>query len=124
MSHFTKGETKISNLELFKSVAKSMGLKISDKKRIETPYYTADCEFVVTDGRNGKFGIIKEAENDYRIGMDDWNNSIVDIVGPQAGKLNRTYQVELYKKETEALGGLIVEESIDDKGFAYLRISV
>jgi len=90
MSHWTLGKTKISDKGLLEEVAMDMGLQISRRGRMKGEYAgTIDCEFVISDGQGGELAVVKGDDGNYFIQMDNYYNSICDIVGQDAALLTR-----------------------------------
>jgi hypothetical protein len=125
MSHWVLGKTKITDPDLLESVAMDMGLQIERKKEMEGEYTgTIDCEFVVSDGRGGKLAVVKGDDGDHFIQMDNYYNSICEVVGENGALLTRDYQTELHKREAQAMGGVIASQEIDAQGYVYMEVSI
>ena len=126
MSHWTRGRTKITDPDLLESVAMDMGLQINRSSKMTGEYTgTIDCEFVIADGRGGELAIVKgEEEGTYQVQMDNYYNSICDVVGENAALLTREYQTELHKREAQAMGGVIASQTVDAQGYVFLEVSV
>jgi hypothetical protein len=84
---------------------------------------TIKCEFVVSDGHGGELAVVKDGE-DYAIQMDNYYNSICDIVGEDAALLTREYQTAIHKREALALGGVIASQEVDSQGYVFLEVTV
>lgn len=124
MSHWTRGKTKIKDAQLLRDVAMELGLQVKEQKKLHGNWAgTIDCEFVVTDGQGGELAVVKDGE-DYAIQMDNYYNSICDVVGQDAALLTRDYQTELHKREAQLLGGVIASQEVDSQGFVYLEVNV
>lgn len=119
MSHLTRGKTKISDLFVLKKVAKSMGLKVREDKRAYQSHYNEDvpCEFVIEDGWGGSLGIQEEAKGEYRVVMDNYNNSICKVAGPDGRNLTREYTVEAYRSKVALMGGVVENEVKAEDGW-------
>lgn len=125
MSHWTRGRTKITDKDLLEEVAMDMGLQIKRTKRMHGDYAgSIDCEFVVSDGRGGELAVVKDAKGEYYIQMDNYYNSICDVVGEDANLLTRDYQVALHKREVQMMGGIIASQEIDNQGYVFLEVSI
>lgn len=126
MSHWVLGKTKITDKGLLEQVAMDMGLQIQYKSKMKGEYAgTINCEFIVSDSQGGELAVVKGAEPDtYAIQMDNYYNSICDLVGENAGLLTREYQTELHKREAQAMGGVIASQEVDANGYVYLEVSV
>ena len=125
MSHWTLGKTKISDKALLEEVAMGMGLQIEHKKRMRGVYTDdIDCEFVVSDGRDGELAVVKGEDGNYFIQMDNYGNPICSVVGENGALLTREYQTELHKREAQIMGGVIASQETDAQGFVYLEVSI
>jgi hypothetical protein len=125
MSHWTRGKTKITDPNLLEEVAMDLGLTIKRSKRMEGEYAgTIDCEFIVSDGRGGELAVVKDDKGEYFIQMDNYYNSICDVVGENAALLTREYQTALHKREAQMMGGIVTSESIDNQGYVFLEVTV
>jgi hypothetical protein len=123
MSHLSRGRCKITDLFTLQEVAKSMGLKVVEKKKMHGNYIgTVNCEFVVTDGRGGELAVVKTSEEEYEIQMDNYYNSICEVVGNNGSLLTRDYMTEVHKKEAQLLGGIIASQEVDVQGYVYLEV--
>lgn len=122
MSHLSRGRTKIKDLFTLREVAENMGLKIKEKKRMHGRYIgDISCEFVVTDGK-GELAVVETGNDEYEIQMDNWSNSICDVVGHNGDLLSRDYMTEVHKKEAQLLGGIIASQEVDDQGYVFLEV--
>ena len=125
MSHLSRGRCKIKDLFTLREVAKSMGLKVVEKKKLHGSYIgTIDCEFVLTDRKGGELAVVQTGNEEYEIQMDNYYNSICEVVGDNGGKLTRDYMTEVHKKEVQLLGGIIASCEVDVQGFVYLEVAV
>ena len=125
MSHWTLGKTKITDKGLLEQVAMDMGLQIEHKNKMTGDYTgTIDCEFIVSDGRGGELAVVKDEKDEYFIQMDNYYNSICDVVGEDATLLTREYQTELHKREAQAMGGVIASQQVDSKGYVFLEVTI
>jgi hypothetical protein len=125
MSHWVVGKTKISDKGLLEEVAASMGLKVKHVGEMHGDYAgSINCEFVVADGKGGELAVVKGSNGDYYIQMDNYYNSICDIVGEDATLLTREYQTELHKREAQLMGGVIVSQEVDSSGYVFLEVSI
>ena len=125
MSHWTLGKTKISDKGLLEEVAMDMGLQISRRGRMEGEYAgTIDCEFVISDGQGGELAVDKGDDGNNFIQMDNYYNSICDIVGQDAALLTREYQTELHKREAQMMGGVIASQEVDSQGYVFLEVNI
>jgi hypothetical protein len=125
MSHWVRGKTKITDKGLLEEVAMEMGLQVSHQSKMHGEYAgTVDCEFVVSDSRGGELAVVGGEDGDYFIQMDNYYNSICDVVGQNAALLTREYQTEIHKRESVAMGGVIASEEVDAKGFVFLEVSM
>lgn len=124
MSHWTRGKTKIKDKQLLKDVALDLGLRVEEKTKMRGEYAgTVKCDFIVSDGRGGELAVVQDGE-DYLIQMDNYYNSICDVVGNDAALLTREYQTELNKREAQMLGGVIAKQEVDAQGYVYLEVNV
>jgi len=125
MSHWTLGKTKISDKGLLEEVAMDMGLQISRRGRMKGEYAgTIDCEFVISGGQGGELAVVKGDDGNYFIQMDNYYNSICDIVGQDAALLTREYQTELHKREAQMMGGVIASQEVDSQGYVFLEVNI
>jgi hypothetical protein len=124
MSHLSKGTCKIKDLFTLREVAKGMGLKVVEKKKLQGDYIgNIKCEFVVSDGKGGELAIVESGQsNEYEIQMDNYYNSICDTVGQNGNLLSREYMTEVHKKEAQLLGGVIASQEVDAQGYVYLEV--
>ena len=126
MSHWTKGKTKITDKGLLEEVAMGLGLQIQHTSSMVGEYAgKIDCEFVVADGQGGELAVVKgDRPGEYAIQMDNYYNSICDIVGENAALLTRDYQTELHKREAVAMGGVIAAQEVDAQGYVFLEVNI
>ena len=124
MSHLSKGSCKIKDLFTMKEVAMEMGLQVEEKKTMRGEYIgNIKCEFVISDGRGGVLAIVESAqEGEYEIQMDNYYNSICEVVGSNGDLLSREYMTEVHKKEAQLLGGVIANQEVDNQGFVFLEV--
>lgn len=125
MSHWTLGTTRIKDKDLLEEVAMDLGLVVEHKTRMEGEYAGAiNCEFVVSDGQGGELAIVGTGDGNYAVKMDNYFNSICDVVGDDGALLTREYQVELHKREALAMGGVIASQTENSEGFVFLEVSI
>lgn len=125
MSHWTRGKTKITDKELLEEVAMELGLQIKHQNKMQGDWAgTIDCEFVVSDGQGGELAVVKDSKNEYYIQMDNYYNTICDVVGEDAKLLTREYQTAIHKREAQMMGGIVTSEEVDSKGYVYLEVTV
>lgn len=125
MSHWTKGKTKITDPDLLEEVAMGLGLQIHRRSRMEGEYTdTINCEFVVADGQGGELAVVKGKDDNYFVQMDNYYNTICDVVGDNGALLTREYQTELHKREAQMMGGIIASQEVDAQGFVFLEVNV
>ena len=125
MSHWTRGKTKITDPTLLEEVAMDLGLQIKHQGKMEGDYAgTIKCEFVVADGQGGELAVVKGADGNYFIQMDNYYNTICDTVGKDGALLTREYQTELHKREAQMMGGVIASQEVNAEGFVFLEVTV
>ena len=125
MSHWVRGKTRISDKGLLEEVAMEMGLQVKHQSTMHGEYAgNIDCAFVVSDSQGGELAVVKGENGDYFIQMDNYYNSICDVVGQDAALLTREYQTEIHKRESMAMGGVIASQEIDAQGFVFLEVSI
>jgi len=101
------------------------GLQIKHQSKMEGEYAgSIDCEFVVSDGQDGELAVVKGEDGNYFIQMDNYYNTICDVVGENGSLLTREYQTELHKREAQMMGGVIASQEIDAQGFVFLEVSI
>ena len=125
MSHWTRGKTKITDPNLLEEVAMGLGLQIHRKSRMEGEYTGGiKCEFVVADGQGGELAVVKGEDDNYFVQMDNYYNTICDVVGENGALLTREYQTELHKREAQMMGGVIASQEVNAEGFVFLEVNV
>ena len=125
MSHWTKGKTKIKDKKLLEEVAMEFGLQVKHQSKMHGDYTESiKCEFVVADGQGGELAVVKGADDNYFIQMDNYYNTICDVVGENGALLTREYQTELHKREAQMMGGVIASQEVNAEGFVFLEVNV
>lgn len=125
MSHWTLGKTKIADKGLLEEVAMEMGLQVEHRSKMVGEYAgTVACEFVVSDGNGGELAVVKGKDDSFFIQMDNYYNTICDVVGENGALLTREYQTELHKKEAQMMGGIIASQEVDAEGYVFLEVTV
>lgn len=96
MSHFTKLNVEIKNIEALKLAVTNMGLKIVENTRARGwTDITMKADYVIIGDKNYDIAVKKTKQGHYEL-VADWsmmNKSMLNIVGKKGGLLIQNYGV-------------------------------
>ena len=127
MSHFTKCKSKIRDLDVLKRVAESKGLKVEKGSTTFNSVYgdTTEAEMIITDNRGGGCAVANAKDGDgYELVIDNYSNSITQVVGQDCDILSRDYMVEIVGDQATAMGGIVTDMETLKDGSIEIHISV
>lgn len=124
MSHWTKSKVKIKDSALLKKAAEKLGCKVEDRKTFHSSH-AGDIEVdMVISARGGQAALQQNADGTYTMVIDNWCNSITDVVGQDCKLLTREYTTELTKEQALLMGGVITSEQLLQDGSVEIEIAV
>lgn len=108
---------KIKDLKLFKAACENLGINFSEEQKTCHSKWAGEtkCDGVFLDNKGGEGSVVKAEESDeYNIVWDSYDNSLVDVVGDNCGKLMREYTTNVVKHQVDQVGMLTNEEMLED----------
>ena len=104
MSHFTKVDTQIADIEALKKALEAMGLRL--EHNIPCRYYYGQEVKENVAKLNGPYDVSFERDSNgtYNINADFWKGYVEQTIGPNGATLMRSYSIEKLKLETRKKG--------------------
>ena len=115
MSHISKIELEVTDLDSLGKACRHMGLSLVRGKRTFKWFYgDGDCEHCIQipDARY-EIGIIQK-EGKYELQTDYWDKEIETAIGKNGGLLKQRYAVERSKTEAFRKGYRVIEKQTDN----------
>lgn len=129
MSHWTRAKVEIKNMDAVRRAAEDLGLSIEEKEegkalRFVSPHAgTVNAEMILSDSRGGQCAVIKQGEGFSTI-IDNWNNSIVGVVGRDCNTLNQKYTERVVRDQVMQMGGIVSQANQMNDGSVELHVSL
>ncbi len=109
MSHFTKINAQVKDLEILKIAAKKMGLDVKSNEHCR--YYSGSQIRDAVVVLPGAYDVgLTQNEDHYDIDADFYNGHVEKYVGPKCGDLLKNYAAEKARIEAFSLGLGVTEE--------------
>ena len=116
MSHLSKIEIQINDLQALKQACQVMGLEFAENQR-QFKWYNglSPCDHVIrVPGASYELGIIRNGKN-YELQGDFWNaGGLVNRLGPNGNLLKQHYSMERVKNEARKKRYSIREQPIQN----------
>ena len=110
MSHISKIELEVRDIQVLKNACKRLGLELLRGQRTFKWYGTeAGCDHAVrVPGADYEIGVVK-TDGLYELNCDYYDPNIEKAIGKQGGLLKQAYAVEKAKLEARKKGYSVVE---------------
>ena len=114
MSHISKIELEITDLETLRQACHRMGLEFrKEQKRFKWFGKDAPCDHVIhVPQARYQIGVVK---NDHHYGLvcDFYDRTLVDVIGQNGGLLKQAYAVAKTRRTAKAKGYVVIENQTD-----------
>lgn len=119
MSHWMRISMQVEDLETLERACKNLGLSM-ERKEMVSSRWAGDIDSVasITDAEGGAAAVVKK-EDGYELSIDEYQNSLVSVVGRGCSLLTREYTVEAAKKEIANVG-LVQSTNVQEDGSVVL----
>lgn len=117
MSHLSKIELQVTDLESLSKACRQMSLTlIRGKKTFKWFNGDGECEHAITiPNADYEIGLIKgETPGAYELQTDYWDKGIEAAIGKNGGLLKQRYAVERTKTEATRKGYRVIEKKTDN----------
>ena len=129
MSHFTKCELKLTNLNAIKAAIKDMAYEYeeaSENQAVRIRGWRGQSEEAVIGIKTSKYdvGVVVNADGSYTLVADWWGVETTTGVseGEFVAKLNQRYQYHNVMEACEAKGYTLEEEEVEEDGTVKLYV--
>lgn len=123
MSHWMEIKTKVKDLKLFKDACENLGIEFSEERKTCYSRWAGkiECAGVFSDNNGGEGAVVAEKKGDgYEIVWDNYNNSLVDVVGKNCENLMRGYTTNVVKQQIDQVG-MLTNETMAENGSIILE---
>ena len=128
MSHWSQGQTRITDLSLLKRIAEEKGVEVREGEDLKlNSYYAGSVAAVMLllkDGGSAGVVPVEKGKEEYAIQLDNWANPITRTIGNNGDILCRDYMVEKAKAEAIMMGGMLVSQEVCADGYVELVINI
>lgn len=126
MSHLSKIELQINDLDTLRSACTRLGLEFRpDQKTFEWYQGRKECHHVIkVSDAAYEIGVFREGENNsYHLLWDSWHRGgLEQRIGKDAGKLKQAYAIERVRKEARLKGHRLCEQKTEKGIRLVLRV--
>jgi hypothetical protein len=126
MSHLTKIETKISDIDALRKACHEAGFTFSEEKAFYWYRGTNPCDYRIdVPGVNYQIGVIQTQEGDYALLYDNWNpvqRKYTQELPTAANKVRQLYVVHVATKQAQKRG-MRVQRKVEKDGTITLTIT-
>ena len=123
MSHLSKIELEVKDLDTLGKACKLIGLNLVKGKRSYKWYYGEEkCDHAI-EVPNAEFeiGVVKK-DGKYELATDFWDLNVEKTIGKSGGLLKQRYAVEKTKAEAKRKGYRVIEKQMDKKIRLHVRL--
>ncbi len=116
MSHLSKIELEVKDLDSLAKACEQIGLKfVRNKKSFKWFYGEEKCDHVIeVPGAEFEIGVAMK-DGKYELSTDFWEEKLEKAVGKNGGLLKQRYAVEKTKAEARRRGYRVIEKQMDNK---------
>lgn len=124
MSHISKIELEVRDIEVLTNACKRLGLVfLKGRKTFKWFGKEANCDHAISiPGSDYEIGIVG-AEGLFELNCDYYDRNIEKAIGPQGGLLKQAYAIEKTKVEARKKGYSVVERQIKTGIRLHVRIA-
>ena len=115
MSHISKIELEINDLDALKSACNRLGLKfVPDLKQFRWYSGLSECDHaIIASEAQYQIGVVKSL-NKYDLFWDRFDSALTSTIGENAGLLKQAYTVERVKAEARKKNYQLIESHQED----------
>ena len=123
MSHLSKIELEVKDLETLSKACRRMGLDlIKGQDRFRWFGQDADCDHAIkVPGADYEIGVVR-TNGRYELQCDFFDRNIEKAIGPNAGLLKQAYAVEKARTEARRKGYSVMEKQTEAGIRLYIRM--
>ena len=125
MSHISKIELQVKDLQTLRQACTRLGLNLHEGKETFKWYGQEDerCDHVIrVPGATYEIGVVKAGKT-YELQCDYWDSVIGKAIGQTGGLLKQAYAIEKAKTEARRKGYSIIEKKTDSGIRLHVRMN-
>ena len=123
MSHISKIELEVTDLESLDRACNHIGLTLNRNQRTFKWYDgNGQCDHAIRiPGASYEIGLIKK-DGKYQLQTDFWDDKISEVIGENGGLLKQRYAVEQTRTQAIRNGYRVIERQIDNTVRLHVRM--